>query len=1248
MRPVQRIAIAIAVAIGLGLAGPTTTGAAARPWDDGNRALSDVPRLSQGRTRAIPSGLAGGDQQPAPGEEGIGLPLFLPYTGRGHVLPRAVASSQPPTSLPTSAPGTPRPTTTPATSPLPGTPWVVTATPGPTQTPWIITATPAGERTNTPRPTESDRTATPRPTEADRTATPAGERTNTPRPTEADRTATPRPTEVTKPTPGSGEVARAVGPRLYKSGPLQITADGRWLWVADAHANSLSRIDTESGQARSFRTSDAPEGDNLKGLSVMENGSEVWATAHDTDRVYILDGESGAVKSVLQLPWGCGPYGIALSPPVEGRQRWALVSCIRAEALIAINTASRDQTRLAPVFRSPFGIAWTSAGEAWVTHLYPDDEHPHLTGVTLGEDGPKVSSHLWFFAASPRNPTQLTDPVAEHNVAEGGYLNFRGHPARFPGDRNQLWIPSQYHNMHPDRFSPDSTIEASLRRFDLGTHRLSVDDKVILTAQQVHDPTKGDNNPPWIGYGWNATVSGLVDVGFSRIGDRLYTALLAEQSDELVFMAADTPPFKSKTDKNAPGLPELRVGKRPMGLVTHPSKALAYTYNSYSFDVSEVDLSDPARPRERRRIAVATPEAWSPIALKTVRDGGTLFYTSADPRISVNEKVSCATCHVNAEHDGRSWAFHALPGGTAGQGHGLRNVQSLLGLGATFSAGQRDATYGWGQLHHSGDRDEIQDFEHTFQSPLMGATGFLGKAVQPELGPPNAGRSVELDSMAAYLMNLKALPRSPYRQVDGQLSEAAVRGAVSFMGADPGRKPADAACASCHVPESAFLDHAFHDIGRRRDANEQELNDSGRRGKCLWCVNTASLVGVWDTAPYDGVSGWAATLADVIEDLGGAGRPAPHGSVAQLSGRQRADLEAFLGSIDGSLKASEVRGLRDTAPPRIARVSVTSLRRLEVWFSESVERAAATDTATWKLVRQRDGQSVPISLVAWDAQNGDRVSLYTQLAVGEAYRLQVTGAIRDLADQATGGVANLLNTGTDANQPRFEVGEQLTVTLGASGYENLTIPVHDASPVGPGLATWSNDRIQLGLSGDAKIPGFLRFEWQAAMKQEAGLTVDDKLVAAAFSATGWAGDAQGVELRRVLQSWSDPISGGDWNQNPTGGPTWRDHSHPDKPWKQAGASKLGGTGNRVDDYDSEWDLAGEPDLTLNIPVVNAPVRFAGEKVSQAFRFWLEHPQQDYGYALRLTGGPLSPLLSFRRWEEYRRSAGPVLTLTYRP
>ena len=105
------------------------------------------------------------------------------------------------------------------------------------------------------------------------------------------------------------------------------------------------------------------------------------------------------------------------------------------------------------------------------------------------------------FAATPQMAGQLTDADPAKNVGEGGYLNFRGHPAVLPPStgKSQLYIPTQYHNMHADRFSPDSAIQLSLRKLEFSTERINATDKAVLSAVQVHDPTKGQNNPPWLG-----------------------------------------------------------------------------------------------------------------------------------------------------------------------------------------------------------------------------------------------------------------------------------------------------------------------------------------------------------------------------------------------------------------------------------------------------------------------------------------------------------------------------------------------------------------------------------------------------------------------------------------------------------------------------------------------------------------------------------------------------------------------------
>jgi hypothetical protein len=117
-----------------------------------------------------------------------------------------------------------------------------------------------------------------------------------------------------------------------------------------------------------------------------------------------------------------------------------------------------------------------------------------------------------------------------------------------------------------------------------------------------------------------------------------------------------------------------------------------------------------------------------------------VFNSSADPRISSNGKIACASCHPDGGTDGLQWDFAQL-------GAGKRKTLHLRGLSLAFAP----QANGRGQLHRSGDRDEVQDFDLTFHGAIMGGTGFLANP-NPPLGPPNAGLSPELDAMASYLL----------------------------------------------------------------------------------------------------------------------------------------------------------------------------------------------------------------------------------------------------------------------------------------------------------------------------------------------------------------------------------------------------------------------------------------------------------------------------------------------------------------
>jgi hypothetical protein len=334
---------------------------------------------------------------------------------------------------------------------------------------------------------------------------------------------------------GHAKSSWADGARLFKSGPIQITADGRWVWVANEDNDSVSRIDTTNDAVLEIPLPNPGTSDRPRGLSVTEDGSEVWVACHDSDRVVILDGSNGAMLDQIDLPWGSGPHSAAISRD----QSTALVTLHRAAGVAVIDVVTRSVTHiLEPTYWSPAGIAWTEDGEsAWVTHLFAPGEHPLISRIDFSGPDPELATSIQVFATGPRQSSALTAPF---NIAEGGYLTTRGHLAQIPSatGRQEVWLPTQYNAINEDTYSPDSTTQSTVRHVDLATNLIpnTNSDKVILTAVHVHDPA---GNNPYVGPGWNAQIAGPIDIAFSTDGSETY--LLHELSNNLASHGSEWP-----------------------------------------------------------------------------------------------------------------------------------------------------------------------------------------------------------------------------------------------------------------------------------------------------------------------------------------------------------------------------------------------------------------------------------------------------------------------------------------------------------------------------------------------------------------------------------------------------------------------------------------------------------------------------------------------------------------------------------
>jgi DNA-binding beta-propeller fold protein YncE len=289
------------------------------------------------------------------------------------------------------------------------------------------------------------------------------------------------------------------------------------------------------------------------------------------------------------------------------------------------------------------------------------------------------------------------------------------------------------------------------------------------------------------------------------------------------------------------------------------------------FDLTDIMVSfERTTPTKVADIGTVEVEKLDPKLLL----GKRLFHGAGDMRMTSEGYLTCATCHFEGAEDGRVYDFTS-------RGEGLRNTTSLLGR----------AGIGHGRINWSANFDEVQDFETQIRELFVGR-GFIaddllamGRRSDP-LGDPKAGLSVELDALAAFVTSFDQVNPSPFRNPDGSLTADGLAGKVLF---------AKLGCDFCHGGRD-FTDSGrgmLHDVGTLSST-------SGKRsGMTLAGIDTPTLLGVWETAPYLH-DGSAATLREVLTTRNSSDA---HGFVSALGAQEIDHLVAYLLQIDDELPA---------------------------------------------------------------------------------------------------------------------------------------------------------------------------------------------------------------------------------------------------------------------------------------------------------------------------------------------------------
>ncbi|MEK8029205.1 LamG-like jellyroll fold domain-containing protein [Ideonella sp. DXS29W] len=602
-----------------------------------------------------------------------------------------------------------------------------------------------------------------------------------------------------------------------------ITGDANTIYSVNPDSGTVTAIDAQS-LAKRWETR---VGSEPRTLAVGPDG-RIWVTVQDEDKLVSLLAADGSVSTTVSLPYGSGPHGVVFTPD---RTR-GLVTLESKSTLQGFDPASGALTGSVVLKGSVRGIAVASDSQsAYVTRFKSSSSGGQLFKVNLLDMSNATTVSLRV------DTTTIDDESRARGVPN--YL----HQVVISPDGKRAILPSKKDNIVRGRFRDgqnlehDRTVRSILSQVDL-----------VAAKEVFNEQLDFDDRAPA-----RAAV-------FAPNGDYIFVAQM--EGNRVAIVDTYTRAVRGEVTD---------VGRAPHGLYLDAARKRLYVNNFLTRTVSVHDVSGVLSGESGAAGFIGSATAVSQETLGSAElRGKQVFYNAGDRRMSRDNYMSCASCHADGGDDGMVWDFTQ-------RGEGLRRTINLMGRQGT----------GHGRVHWTANFDEIQDFENDVRN-AFGGTGFMSnadfQATADPLGTPKAGRSTDLDDLAAYVSSLARQARSPARNADGTMTAKALLGKQVFDTAQ---------CITCHSG-TTLRDGLRHDVGTIQPSsglgNGQPLPGVG--------FDTPTLFGTW-SAPNYFHNGQVASL----EKLFAFG----HGNSGALSKSDQQALAAYVRSIDANSALQRIR-----------------------------------------------------------------------------------------------------------------------------------------------------------------------------------------------------------------------------------------------------------------------------------------------------------------------------------------------------
>ncbi|WP_062617492.1 PKD domain-containing protein [Flammeovirga sp. SJP92] len=609
-------------------------------------------------------------------------------------------------------------------------------------------------------------------------------------------------------------------------------------------------------------------------ILVDELKRNVWVVNPDNNSVSILDADLMTFEK--EIPVSFDPVSIAMD---GNRKIW--VTCRDNDKVYVIDADTEviDEVVTLPRGTFPFGIVFNADGSRGFVAGYGSGKVIEMSTADYSikqsiEVGPTPRAMAIAPNTNTLYVTQFISPQEQGNVWEIDLTTFSLKEISLPIDDFSIDNGNQGRGI-PNYISGISIHPNGGKAWTVGKK-----DNVLRGGMRDGKPLTFDNSV--------RTAISHLDLGLSSeiVPDRLdidnhgqpsSVAYTPNGNYVLVTMQGNNHVVVIDPEK---GLELLQkdVGLAPQGMVFDKVTNKLFVKNFMDrtvsvFDADALVKNGNLQLEELATVSTVTSELLTAQVLK----GKQIFYDASNSKMGSDGYISCASCHNDGAEDGRVWDF-------SDRGEGFRNTITLKGRAGTAH----------GPVHWSANFDEIHDFENDIRNNFNGQgfmtdADFHAKTNALTLGTPKAGLSEDLDALVAYIESLDSFASSPYKEEDGTLTADGLAGQQIFQ---------QLKCASCHGGEH-FTDS---NLGIRHDVGTQNANSGNRLGKDLLGIDTPTLRGVWNTAPYLH-DGSALTLEAIFKSKNPMDG---HGATSSLSTQEFDQLISYLKQIDGLETTTEL------------------------------------------------------------------------------------------------------------------------------------------------------------------------------------------------------------------------------------------------------------------------------------------------------------------------------------------------------